>query len=304
VSRGVWLERFEKLWENAKEYSTTLSILAAVALVVAAELGVIPPLPRVLFGLLATSALALSLLAIKIHNRTHVLESGSKKVETQLSDLSSRVSSLTSRVDSLLHGMSAELQNVVDAQVDLEGSLSAIKPGEKVVIDHIGLDMSIAWNFTSKLIQKAKGVDLEYRLLMLTDDPDRLGTKPHPEIVEMCATSADSLRKIKAWIQAHQSDLLAPGRACKIEIRRYSEMPWVHGFEVSQPFCRRYVSFFRWKEEEPASLDWGAINYHILPDVPENHSMRDLAEIFDRQFEHLWATASESVLLFPEPTGQ
>ena len=83
------------------------------------------------------------------------------------------------------------------------------------------------------------------------------------------------------------------GSHLRVEIRSYSELPVVHGFSLVKPLVARYVSFCRW-EHTANVLDygWGIDKYRRIAGAPTDPSLRDLADVYDGMFRHLWETGS------------
>jgi hypothetical protein len=164
---------------------------------------------------------------------------------------------------------------------DLAEKLHSVKPGERVLIDHFGLDMQHAWDFVKRdILNHSKLKDVEIRILMLTDDNKELGTVP-VEVRRWCANVPNSLEAIKDSLEKEQ-------RRLKIEIKQYSVLPTIHGFSVSQPIKVRYISFCRWKG--PAYI-WGEDSYRTIGDTTDP-TLKDEADIFEGNFEYLWSTGA------------
>lgn len=180
-----------------------------------------------------------------------------------------------------------ECVEIVQRELD-----AAQPPYVPVHVDHIGLDMTIAWNkFRETLLEKyGSHRPIVYRLLMVTSDPAQFMsmTPKHERVLRpMCASARDTLEDIKQVL----ADAGGALGALDFEVRMYRELPVVHGFRVRLPRQLHFVCFFRWRGASYDEYFWGDGRYNMIGHAPPRSSAEDLAQIFDSYFEHLWRTS-------------
>jgi hypothetical protein len=171
--------------------------------------------------------------------------------------------------------------------------LADVRKGEKVLIQHLGLDLSQAWDHIDRLLQAPLAMDdVRYEVLLITDDPASLETRDQ-EVAGWCDTVKRMLPKLKLELSAAVLRLKREKRKLDYEIRKYTAFPSVHGFRLKhQDIKACYVAFCRWDEngvEKPFDkLGWGEPRYHRIVGEHVDASQADLVHIFEGHFGHLW----------------
>lgn len=188
----------------------------------------------------------------------------------------------------------AKLLTLEETTRDLWQRLKSVEPGQRVVINHLGLDMTFAWEKITNLVESLPNVtNLEYRLLILSAESDDLAH--FDDDVRGWLTSGrgqagvlrNKLRELKTHCEREN-------RSLNYEMRTYAAMPVVHGFRVVEPFHAAYVSICRWGGDEFTEYRWGGTSYNLILDISLSDARRDLLEIFDGNFNHYWSTAPQA----------
>jgi hypothetical protein len=164
-----------------------------------------------------------------------------------------------------------------------------VSPDDLIAIDHLGLDMHTAWQHIREtfLYSGRMQKKIRYRLLMLTGDVTEMGTSAAhagKAMATMCGIARNSLENINEFLATEQAAIAN----ISVEIKIYKEFPVVHGFRVNRPEPAHYVSFFRWSGAKFTEYNWGEGRYHRIKSASAQTSIRDIADIFDSYFEHLW----------------
>lgn len=229
-----------------------------------------------------------------------ILESkfSDEKVSTELSALTKRVEQLSHTASSLVEQLSPKLYALFQCKQELEGVLERAQFGDKVAIDHLGLDMQQAWEYVHGLLfgPASKLTDVEYRLLILS--PNKRDTWP-AEVQDWSEFVPRSLKRIQADLTKVTDRFQKSGKRCKIEVRQYDAIPVVHGWCVRQPIKTWHVAFCRWRD---SSYDWSEHHYVKVTQFTRTPVVGDIADVFDSYFERLWTTSpEESHLKFQTP---
>lgn len=262
----VWLEARMQLW-LALVWGAIL--IAAVLIQVGGF-----PRPDGQWYLVAASTLIL-IAAAMLTERSDSLE---RRIEAQGRDIR--------QMRGLLAG--SKLRELSDALRDFRPWMERLQPGETVLIEHLGLDMTVAWEKVHRLLGELSGRHkVEYRLLMLGGDAP--GARDLPENVITWIENAKAPYKLilKECGELERAPRPAGG-GFAWEVRRYRDLPAVHGFAVrTGETAVAYVAVSRWSQRDPDFYYWGGEEYHEVHDgasPPE----RDLLDVFDGYFRHWW----------------
>jgi hypothetical protein len=207
------------------------------------------------------------------------------------------VEQLVVSVNALQRTSVASLYSLEAAVADLNARLevSAVAPsGHAVRLDHLGLDMTHAWDEIKRVLESPMLHEVDIRLLMLSRRLEEEGARIPDEVRRWCRDSDDSFGAIRDWAAVVPAQLA--GKAVKFSVKRYAELPVVHGFRVSGPLSMRYIAFCRWSARPPEIYEWGQRSYHVIPGDAVDGRTADIAGVFDRCFEHLWRTSGSPVL--------
>jgi hypothetical protein len=196
---------------------------------------------------------------------------------------------LANRVETLVEANSWPLQGLVECQKDFASELRKLTGHREVVIEHLALDMSHAWRRMRDFMHDNQTLRrIDFRLLMITDDPSEFGPNAPDEVVAWTSNAKRSLARIKEFIDDLASDMSNPDESLRVTIKMYHELPFVHGFALAEPIRIRYFTLCRWKGKHGKIYDWGDDKYRKVVAKPSDRSVDDLASIFDGYFDHLW----------------
>jgi hypothetical protein len=170
---------------------------------------------------------------------------------------------------------------------DFVQRVKRIEAGQKLVIEHFGLDVTFAWERVARLMTHMPNVtDLEYRLLIMSYEDDEQLACFDGEVKEWISGG----RKQRAIILEELKDIKLQwtGRIFTSEVRTYAAIPLVHGIRVLEPFQAAYISICRWGGNSFNNYRWGGDSYHLITETSLSDAQRDLLEIFDGNFQHFW----------------
>lgn len=182
------------------------------------------------------------------------------------------------------------LYSLFQCRKDLELMLRKASRHETIVIDHLGLDMSQAWEYIHKLLfdENSKQVSVEYRLLILTDDKSKCSMWPK-EVVYWSEQVPKSLERIQSDMEASLELFRNDRRRLKFSVKKYDEVPVMHGWSLRQPIKVWHVGHCRWRRK---LFDWGPESYIKIDDLSRDSVTIESAKLFDSYFEHLWIVSS------------
>jgi hypothetical protein len=232
-------------------------------------------------------------------NRAKRRSGNGEKMEVILSRLD-----LIVQQQSLLHG---QVQNMMDhltcPRMDLEASqddfisqLSHLNGSWPVRIRHIGLDMFRAQHKMTKMLEEHFTVkEGDLNVLVISHNPREFKVNLPPAIQTMVGRVKQSVDEFIHSLTHDVHQLYRErGQHLTVEIRRYKELPTIHGFALSegqagvqnQRHIATYFSFCRWNKTGH-DIKWAGLYRRILGQ-PNDFSSRDMQEIFDDAFVHLW----------------
>jgi hypothetical protein len=182
----------------------------------------------------------------------------------------------------------AQLFTLEESIQDLKERLEKVGAGEKVVIEHFGLDMTFAWDTVSEMFKDLpNATDIEYRLLMLSPESDDL-SHFDDDVRTWLLTGRTQAAKIAKELVSLKNSCEKSRRSFTYEMRTYAAFPVVHGLRVTQPFHAAYIAICRWGGEDFNKYRWGSKSYHRVVDVSLSGGQSDLLDIFKGNFTHYW----------------
>jgi hypothetical protein len=196
----------------------------------------------------------------------------------------------------LRHQLGLDLFTLEGCVNDLSSRLSRVPDQGQVVIRHLGLDMSHAWEKIERLLKEHPQIGrLDYDVLMLS--PDLAGIAPVPDAVKDWANKAEAgLAAIRDGFSILADRMRSEHRSVRLCVRQYKSVPTVHGIAIIEPkqTAVHYVSFCRW---EQGRYRWGGEEYVRIDGAEGNVNpvLRDKAVIFDGQFDELSRIAGSCV---------
>lgn len=208
----------------------------------------------------------------------------------EIEKLRTEVAETRKAVENFAQRSIPKLYSLYLCRADLEEMLKKVSRNETIVIDHIGLDMSQAWEYIHKLLfdKDSKPVNVEYRLLILTDDQSKASIWPK-EVVHWSENAPKSLERIHSDIEVSLELFKEERRRLKFSVRKYDEVPVVHGWSLRHPIKVWHVGHCRWRKR---LFDWGAENYVKIDELSQDPVTIDIANLFDSYFEHLWIVSA------------
>ncbi len=227
-------------------------------------------------------------------------------VSNDLKVLHQTVRGVSKNVSRLKQNVSSDLQDLLRCIENLSQALRDVRPEDRLIVKHLGLNMEQAWSYLRKDILGQKMVKkIELRLLMLPNDAAEIirhSNHPVPaDVVRWCMTVKEKIQTIEESLKTDRQRL-GDDRRVQVIIKQYRTLPIFHGFSISGPFEACCLSVCRWKRSEvfPGNweYDWGEFSYHTIWGNAADESAADLAAIFDAHFEYLWATSGEPVVSF------
>ncbi|MEA3015904.1 MAG: hypothetical protein QOI38_626 [Sphingomonadales bacterium] len=269
-------------WHELPRLVSTYMMWIAVPLVlvgiVAVELGFSSWLPN-------DGALHLGLLVTLLFAVFQVMWAQHAEVSTKLDGTRDELRALRSSVRDDTALMKMEV-----AVLELETALSGVRPGEEIVIEHIGLDMTYAWHGVEGLIRRFRySTRLDYRVLVLSDRAADAAAY-HPDIRKWMSDGRSQIEFISRKKAELEATVNEAGGKLNLDVRDYSDLPVVHGIRVRRPFDVAYVAICRYGET--GDYDWAGNSYHRLRSAAATPAQADLISLFERSFEHYWELGS------------
>lgn len=211
-----------------------------------------------------------------------------EQVGEELGRMQNRVVELTEAVKD--GGKLLNLDGVIE---DLELRLKNLRPGETLEIEHLGLDMTAAWEMMCKRLEESADVArVHYHLLILGENKRNIEL---PRAVASWLGPArdkkteieEALEEMRAGAVQPRPDGSAATGSLTSEVRTYCEVPVVHGILVRKPFRAAYVAISRWSGRNYKDYYWGGKQYHRVVD-PISKADQDLMDILDGHFHRWW----------------
>jgi len=223
----------------------------------------------------------------------------------QIDAIGNKLGEQSAALRDLIESPSFKLLALSECTTDLSKALTSIPPGSPVLIEHFGLDMTQAWVYFEPLLRTHANLsNVEYRLLMLTDDASKLGSAEE-EVKNWSRNIPWSVQQIQRDVSAIFREPEQQFRRVKFEVRHYAATPVVHGFRIARPDLRCYMAICRWGGLDCQKYEWGEPQYHRLDGESSSPAVRDMLKIFDGYFGHYWQIGSPSfVFEFPPPVAR
>jgi hypothetical protein len=205
-----------------------------------------------------------------------------------------RLVTIGTSLDEMKRGSSEQALRPLQACMeDLRARLQKVRPSHTVVIEHLGLDMTAAWDQLKHVIASCPARDIECRVLIMTDNPHELGPDAPEEVRGWCGSVLGAIEKIRTETEGLGKELGAQGKNFKLTLRKYRGTPAIHGVKILQPFERGYVSFASWSLAE--YFEWGGEDYFTFSSGTVSDSDLRLRELLGGAFERYWNHTSKAV---------
>lgn len=186
-----------------------------------------------------------------------------------------------------------EQQKVVypfqESMEDLHEKIQLVKGKDKVIIEHLGLDMKDAWPELIRLITRCQAKEIECKILIMTDSIEELGPDAPEEVKQWCGFVTASIGSIKSDAKNLKELLDKSGKSFTLILKQYRGTPVTHGFKISKPLDLGYASFRRWKTSYDP--DWKESYFRITKDTATDYQAK-LNDIFSSTFKHYWTAES------------
>jgi len=211
------------------------------------------------------------------------------KEASRADELATRLDKLTETFKDVTGNLYPNLYNLDYCRDDFEKTLKYISKHKEIVVNHFGLDMTQAWGYIYYILfgKYLNFANIDYRLLILTDERKKGRSWPS-EVADWSSSVPRSLLAIERDMGVTSQQMTDEGRQLRFEVRKYSSIPFTHGWCIRQPIRVWYLAFCRWDGEK---YDWGGDNYIKISDQSNNSISKDLASVFDSYFEHNWTTS-------------
>jgi hypothetical protein len=223
----------------------------------------------------------------------------------QLLESNRQIREQATAIESVIENISLRLYALTDCVKDLDAMLQSIRPGEKVVIEHLGLDLTQAWQYFEPLLKKHQHLtDVDYRLLLLTDETAKIAGAD-AGVKSWSANVPRTLDKVREDVDTINKQRGGPGQGKKIqfEVKKYWDIPVVHGFRIGSPMSRSrcYMAICRWGGSDYQRFEWGEPLYHKIIGDPSDAVSHDMLNIYDGYFNYFWKKHSDPGFVLPSP---
>jgi hypothetical protein len=147
-------------------------------------------------------------------------------------------------IKNIVESESLRLYALHDCVKDVDETLPSIGPREKVVIEHLGLNLAQAWQYFEPFLRTHPNLtDIDYRLLVLTDETGKIAGADE-EVRGWSANTSQILDRIKRDVNAI-IDEFGDAKKIQFEVRKYWAIPVIHGFRIVSPTSRCYMAICR-----------------------------------------------------------
>lgn len=201
----------------------------------------------------------------------------------------------------LLEGrLVSRLRTFEECVKEVEAMLS--RQGGELVVEHLGLDMTHAGDYLTRLLRNPMHTKVTIRLLMMDGAADALPSWAPDDVKEWSDEAAKKRRKLLSEVAQLRSVCQRQGRELSFEVRLYRDIPRIHGFKVIAPSPAYFFALCRWQQIDAQSTsryDWGQGAYHVIKGEADSETMRDLAAVFDGEFRELWHRRSVAATDLP-----
>jgi hypothetical protein len=254
-----------------------------------------------------TMALAVGLIVIlseQVHDASRELAGQQRQEHEELGRLHAGLAALNTRFEAYNAGIEAyiarpRLYMFLECMNDLGKRLKRVKKTDKLVVQHLGLDMDQAWDEMAVFLHDCENLgDIEYRLVMMAgEDTVSLDESPQAgsELQQWRQTAAVKLLHIHEHVDLLKKKLEKLGRTLQFEVRTYSADPVVHGIRIVAPdtISVTYLGICRWRGDRADEIDWGPRTFQIIDEASEVDTLRDLVKVFCDHFQHHWHNVAD-----------
>ena len=283
----------ERIRRAGVHWSVRIGIAAMVVFVVLIHFHLIHDEKNLLLGL--------SVLILLLSEQLHASTAQFEKV---MDLLRARLAEQSTAVRELIEGANVKLLGLKECVFDLGNVLRSVRHDERVVLEHFSLDMTQAWLYFESLLQSHRNLNnVEYRLLILTDDLAKLG-EVDDEVKSWARNVPWSLKRIERDVTAFFKHPDQRYRKVRFEVKKYASVPVIHGFRILEPDMRCYMAVCRWGGADHQKYEWGEPQYHRVNGNSSVPTEQDMLKIFDGYFQHFWTIGERAFLLeVPQETG-
>jgi hypothetical protein len=209
----------------------------------------------------------------------------------QLLESDKQIRKQATTIESVIENTTPTLYELHDCVKDIDATLDSIRPHEKVIIEHLGLDLTQAWQHFEVLLRKHQHLtDVDYRLLILTDDTAKI-LAANEEVKRWSKSVPGILGTIKGEVDLIINEAGRAGRGgmIKFDVKKYWDIPVVHGIRIVSPVSRSrcYMAICRWAGLDGKQFDWGP-QYHKIIGDPYDTVSGDMLNIYKGYFKYLW----------------
>jgi hypothetical protein len=230
-ARSGWVHT---VWHVVICWGVRIGIAVVAIVVILAHLHIIEE-PHVLFGVVSVLILLLS----------EQLRAAKEESDRQIGVLKNKIDEQSTAIKSVVENASLKLYALQDCIKDFDAALPSIQPHEKVVIEHLGLDLTQAWQYFEPLLRKHSNLTyIDYRLLILTDDTAKIAGA-NEEVMSWSVSVPQTLTMIRKEVEAIIERTGGAGRY-SLRYGSIGPVPVVHGFRIVTPMSLCYIAICRW----------------------------------------------------------
>lgn len=215
-----------------------------------------------------------------------------------------RLTRIGTDVGEMLELQKAEREPVftlAEAMTDIHKRLEHTRRTNRIVIQHLGLNMTDAWNELKRALASCDAVAVECAVLIMTDDPNELGPDAAQEVRGWCAAVPGSIAVIQQETPELARYLRQKNTTLRLTLKKYTGTPRIHGVVVAEPFECGYVSFASWAQR--AQFEWGGDDYFRFESGTTSNADRRLRQLLRGAFDYHWDRTSAVVFEYPPAAG-
>ncbi len=281
------------VWRGVVQWGVRIGLVVMITLVVLLHLHVIED-ERVLLVLFSALILLLSEQLRSTADRFEARISNSdNQLTNHITSVTTQMNNHSNAIKGLIENTTLRLYSLNECVEHIAATLRSIAHDKPVVIEHLGLDLTIAWEQIERLLRSGLDLDnLEYRTLILTDEATNIPGASE-EVIKWSRSASYVIDAIIRDVSRIKKDVIKDRTTFNFTLKKYAAVPVVHGFRIVSPVKECYMAICRWGSEYHNRYEWGYPQYHkIIGDALDPVS-RDMLNIFHGYFEHLWLNSSE-----------
>ena len=220
-----------------------------------------------------------------------------REQSTAIKSVVEQIREQSTALESVIGNANPRLYALSDAINAFDTTLDSIPPPGEVIIEHLGLNQTQAWLHIEAMLRKHQHLTgIDYKMLILTDDKTKIPSADD-EVKAWALLVPHMLQTIKKEVNDIIDQSGHPNKM-RFEVRKYCDIPGIHGVRMVSPRPLCYMAFCRWEGKDSQKYGWGEPQYHkIVGRPPSGNISPDMLKIYHGFFQHLWKNSDPGFIL-------